>query len=49
MQRNPRSVIALILGCLLLVGCAAHEAAPHQEHDRVPPPVHTVFQPTHYP
>jgi PBP1b-binding outer membrane lipoprotein LpoB len=38
-------VIALILGCLLLVGCAALEQAPRQQPNDVPTP-HTVHAPT---
>jgi PBP1b-binding outer membrane lipoprotein LpoB len=44
MGRNPGFVIALVLACLLLVGCAALEKAPHQ--DQVPVPPHTVHTPT---
>jgi hypothetical protein len=45
MQRSPLSVIALILACLLLVGCAALEHAPSQGPRNVPTP-HTVPAPT---
>jgi PBP1b-binding outer membrane lipoprotein LpoB len=45
MQRSPLSVIALILACLLLVGCAALEQAPRQQSDNAPSP-HTVHAPT---
>jgi PBP1b-binding outer membrane lipoprotein LpoB len=44
MGRNPRSVIALILGCLLLVGCAAIEKAPQQQPN--PSPHHAVHAST---
>ena len=45
MQRSPLSLIALIIACLLLVGCAALEQAPRQQPNNVPTP-HTVHAPT---
>ena len=44
MQRNPRSVIALIVGCLVLAGFAAYEHAPNQQHE--PLPAHALHAPT---
>jgi hypothetical protein len=47
MQRNPRSVIALIIGCLVLAGFAAFEHAPHQVQDHLH--VHAMHAPTRSP